>query len=190
MHSFRPSFFIAFVSVLVLSSCVTYTLVPSGSVSVAPGYTVDTRIAWSKSTSNGAETWTLDGAGLQSVYFGSPIEDGEPLVPNEKGKEFTFKKDMGAIELREFFINSFSTGEVTIVEEKTFEPAKIGVHDGYKSNFIYSFNVDGLLSEGVYYLFVTNDKLYVLAYIGVNGVYFEKGAGEFEAIVSSLRVSS
>jgi len=190
MHDFRPSCIIVFVATLFLSSCVTYSLVPSGVVSVSTGYTVETRIAWSKSISNGSETWTLDGPGLQSAYFENAIKDGDPLVPTEKGKEFTFKHDMGAIELREFFMNSISTNDLTIVEEKTFEPAKIGTHEGYKSNIVFSFNGDGLLREGLYYLFVDDEKLFVLAYSGVNGVYFEKGADEFEAIVASLRFSS
>jgi hypothetical protein len=174
--------------VLLLSGCSTYTLVEPGQVAVCELYSVKPGVQWSEIKKGDIRLWTVDGAQLESIRFISSIREGIPIMDiTEEKHETPFRPDMNETELVEAVVDAFSLSGAQQVEAKNLRPAAFGSVEGFRFELEF-LNEEGLQKDGAVIGTIVDEALYLIIYTGTRIHYFPKYAGEFEDIVSSIRL--
>lgn len=174
---------------LALAGCAAYSLVKTGTHEIDGVYTVETPIQWSKKTEGKLEIWTVDGVGIEGLYFVKGLRKGETLYrakPNEKLPKFD--PAMKPSEIMEFVIDSMASRGAVDVEGRGLRPWDFGAHPGFR--FELSFKTgDGLAFEGVAVGAVIDNELQAVAFTGAAVHYFPKYKDDVETLLRSIKTS-
>ena len=138
-----------------------------------------------------SEVWSLDGIGLNELYFVSGLIAGETLYRDPAKKERplpTLGKSMQLTDIPEFFESSNRIALQTSVFSVTgVEPTRFGGHDGVKFSFQYAVAGSTMTRNGIASATIVDDKLYLISFIAPTLTYFERDRQKAEAIIASAR---
>lgn len=154
--------------------------------------TVTPAEAWNRSTyraSKKGETWTLDGTGLNEVYFVAGLLPGEALYkdPNKKNNPLPLMgKNLQLTDIPEFYESSQRVAYNTSVYQVTgIEPVKFLGHDGVRFTFTFAVNDNPLQYKGVAQAAMIEGKLYLISFNAPELTYFDRDQAKAEAIIAS-----
>lgn len=171
-----------------LGGCVQYTLVTLERRDLG-GFSVEPQIEWSTLERRGIEIWTVNGTGLEAIYFAAGIEDGEPFFEQRFGEDEKelplFHDDMTAFEAMEFIIDTLSISGAGEVRAMALRPSPFGAHPGFRFDLDY-LDAGGLEERGMALGAVIDGKLYLMLYLAPAEHYFDTYGGPVEAMFESL----
>lgn len=150
---------------------------------------------WNRSTyraSKKGETWTLDGIGINEIYFAAALVPGDTLYRdmNKKVKPLPLLgKNIQLSEIPEFFESSQRVAYNSSLYEVTgVEPVKFLGQDGVR--FTYQFAVEGnpLKYKGVAQAALVGGKLYIISFNAPIITFYERDRVKAEAIMASAKL--
>jgi hypothetical protein len=163
--------------------------VAKSTMSVTPGED------WNRSTfraSKKGETWTLDGTGVNEIYFAAALVPGDTLYRdmNKKVKPLPLLgKNIQLSDIPEFFESSQRVAYNSSLYEVTgVEPTKFLGQDGVR--FTYQFAVEGipLKYNGVAQAALVGGKLYIISFNAPMITFYERDRAKAEAIMASAKL--
>jgi len=179
-----------------LSGCVTgYTLVEPG-VQTLGSMQVTADSKWNRAPSNfapagrkGSQTWTQDGLLLDRVMIIPGVPDGESIfVSRDKSAALpVFHADMLPNEIEELVESSivklYGEGNAA-VSTSNLRPQGFGEYGGFM------FDIEAAVTESPDYrgsigAFISDERLYLVAYLAADPYYFDKHATRADAIIKS-----
>ena len=171
-----------------LGGCVQYNLVTTERYDLGE-FSVEPQIEWSSLDRGGIEVWTVNGTGLQAIYFADGVEDGEPFFEQRFGESDKklplFRSPMTANEAMEFIVDTLSISGAGEVRATGLRPKKFGAHDGFRFGIDY-IETSGLDARGIAHGAVIDGKLYVMIYLAPAEHYFDTYGGYVERMIDSL----
>ena len=200
MFDRSKSIFAILIAGYLLSGCVAtpYTLVAPGSID-AGSLTVTAVDSWNQSSTSISRRddsllWTRDGLLLDRLIIIPDVVDGEPLfeVRDESAALPPFQSDMLPNEIAELVESSivkiFGEGEVS-VETSGLRPEKFGPDTGMLFDLAVEVS-DGPNYRGLTGAFISNEKLYLVIFLGAQPYYFDKHRESAEKLIKSARVDA
>lgn len=176
--------------VFIVAGCAHYSLVESGNrVDVGQGLWVESDVAWSRAKYRGAVTWTVDGPGLQQLFFFPGVDDGNPLLKPVAGNDSkampAYRVGMTFLEVMDLLEATMARENVHKFEKQNMHPVTFGGEDGFRFDFSYVSEA-GLDYQGTATGAVKNNKLYLVVYVGTILHYYEKYSAEVDRIIKSI----
>ena len=181
---------------LLLSACVSFTLVKGGKkLDLGEGVSVQPTHDWNRVKIDKFEYWTLDGLRLQNILFIKGVEDGERIAPSSLGARSEpekdtfpkFRKGMTFLEIRELFEATLARQKAQRVVISDFTPGPFAGRDGFRFAFTYVTS-DGLQMLGTASGAILKDKLYMVVYTGTKLHFFDRGKRDFDHILASFTI--
>ena len=171
-----------------LSGCAQYKLIGTERHDFGD-FSVEPQIEWSSISQGGIEIWTVNGPGLEAVYFADGIEDGDPFFERRFGEpdkqQPLFRSPMNANEAMEFVIDTLAVTGAGEVRARGLRPKKFGAHAGFRFDLDY-LDATGLEGRGMAHGAVIDGKLYLMLYLAPAEHYFDTYGGPVEAMFESL----
>ena len=144
---------------------------------------------WSVRPIKKGEVWTLDGTGLNEVYFVSGLIVGETLYRDADKKNRplpTLAKGMALTDIPEFFESSNRIALNTSLFTVTgVEPAKMGDRDAVKFRYEYAVEGSPLKRRGMAIGSLSGGMLYLISYTAPATHFYEQNLAKAEAIMAS-----
>jgi hypothetical protein len=180
---------------ILLSSCARYTLVKGGEeIKIGSEMASIPLKDWNKASGSGVDVWTLDGPILQQIIFVKGVQDGDYLIPIRGRPAFgvdddapLFEKGMNFIEVVELFESTLSQMKAQKLDIKDVRPYKTENTEGFRFEFDF-ITKEGLQKKGSAYGILKDERLFMVIYVGAKLYYFDKGKGDFEEVVRTLRI--
>jgi hypothetical protein len=188
---------VALAAVLLVCACMHYAKVDPGQKTAAGIYTVRTGIPWSSIQAGRAEIWTIDGAGLEAIFFFKEIKDGETIFDarGKKEKLQPFRAHMTPNEIMDLIGDSIMTMADLVpsgpsmagtnVRTTNLAPFQFGKHPGFRFDLEYASKT-GLEYQSLFVGAVKKDLLYLIAYTGTREHYFPKYKASAEQLFSTV----
>lgn len=173
-------------SLLVLSGCAFYSLVPAGKVTVDDTYTFTTQQDWNTNTQFGQVNLTLDGQGIQQIIATDGIENEKKAFALPGRTLPTYKSSMSPLEVKDFVRDTVAGMGAEQIEETEFRPADFGPWPGFRTEYRY-FSKNGLVRRMIVTGTQHNDKLYLIIFAAPELHFFEKHKPEVEYILNSIQ---
>ncbi len=192
-------FLMKLLPLIVFAGCVApFSLVVPGAVAVAD-LTVQAGGGWNNAPSHqwaysrpDSVAWTKDGLLLDRLVIIPGVPDGEPVfISRDKTAAMpAFRSDMLPNELEELVESSivkyFGEGRA-VVSTENLRPQRFGDNRGVM------FDMTATVTESPEYrglvgAFVSDDKLYLMYFLGATPHYYGKHLGEAEAVIKSATI--
>lgn len=160
--------------------------VAKGTLAVTP--TVD----WNKGGGRPipkSEIWTLDGVGLNQLYFVSGLIAGETLYRDKQKKEQPlpkFASSMQLTDIPEFYESSARLSLGTSMFRITgTEPVTFGGKQGVKFSFEYAVEGSALIFKGMASGTIDAGKLQFISFTAPATFYWDRDRAKAEAVMAS-----
>jgi hypothetical protein len=196
---------------LLLTACTNYSLVRPERQAVGDFYTVDPKIAWSSTSGENLEMWTVDGPSLEALFFVDGLTDGDTLFRSSRdaAKQATYRSGMTPTDIVEFVVVSLESADraatltvvnagttmlredqmgAAMVESKDLRPTRFGRLPGFRFDLSF-LSPEGLEREGIVVGTMHEDKLYLILYLGAREHYFPKYRDQVEELIASIEVN-
>lgn len=178
-------------TVLSLSACVQYSLVPANTAVQAQGFTVTPGSDWNKSPfppGPKVQTWTTDGEQLNQLMLIGKVSEGESLFksPSKSIPMPSFKSDMLPFDIEALVrtsLKNLAGGELTI-NTQGLKPAKFGEQNGFRFEVSY-FTQQGLLKHGDVLAAIKDEQLYLMIFTAAKTHYYQAQLPEVEQLFQS-----
>ena len=166
-----------------------YTLVEPGRTQFDDEFSVSSKLAWSQLAFGERHVWTINGTGLEAVWFYAGIEDGEALITNVDQDEDAprFDSDMRPNEVMELVVDSLGLIGSVKVEGTGLRPAAFGSATGFRFELTLQTQ-EGLIKRGLAAGAVQDGKLQLIVYLAADLYYYDKYRNEVEGIVASVEM--
>jgi hypothetical protein len=139
-----------------------------------------------------SETWTIDGARLNELYFVSGLLPGQPLYREADKKNRPLPKLGAAMQLTdipEFVESSMRVRLNTSVFRVTgVEPAKFLGRDGVRFTYEYAAAGTTLTIKGLAAATLVGNQLHLITFNAPAVYYFDRDRPKAEAIIASARL--
>ncbi len=167
-----------------------YTLVEPGRIQFDDEFSVSSKLAWSQLALGERRVWTINGAGLEAVWFYVGIEDGDALITDVREDDDAprFDSDMRPNEVMELVVDSLGLVGSVKVEGTGLRPAAFGSATGFR----FELNLqtqEGLIKRGLAAGAVQEGKLQLIVYLAADLYYYDKYRDEVENIVASVELT-
>jgi hypothetical protein len=172
------------------AACAKFSLVGPGRVEMDDAYTVDSRVAWNKTSDGKAQIWTVDGPQLQRLTFVNGLDDGDPLfeIKGDKAENMPrYDAAMTPLEVRELIEAGLRVSGANQLETHNFRPETFGSIPGYRFEFSFALE-SGLENEGTVIGAKMDGKLYLILYTGTRFYYYGKQKDDVERLIDSIRI--
>jgi hypothetical protein len=182
------------------SGCVSYTLIPAGTVGVG-ALQVSPTENWNKapkvhapSLRKGSEMWTKDGRLLDRMVIISGVPDGESLIvsPRESAALPVFRADMLPNEIEELaestFVKYFGEGNAAVSTEN-LRPHRFGEHRGIMFD-LTAVVTESPVNKGTVGAFIVDEHLYMLFFIASTPHYYDKHIESAQELIKGARIGS
>jgi len=179
---------------LSLAACAAYEPVHSGSaMQVGSGVTVDPQISWAKvlhANTSGA-LWTVDGVGLNELYFFTDVKVGQPLIKlrGEGDKDTRLYADgMLPNDVMDLLASTVEKLGYRQVRTSGLSPAPFGEVTGFRFGLDFSTS-NGLNMKGMALAAQRSNRLDLLLFVAPTEHYFGHYAPTVEKLFASVRPS-
>lgn len=137
------------------------------------------------------ELWSLDGLGLNELYFVTGLIAGEPLYRelDKKNKPLPkMGKSLQLTDIPDFFESSQRVALGTSLFQLTgTEPAKFAGNDGVRFTYEYAVQGNPMKYRGVAQAAMIKGQLYLISFTAPAIHYFERDRARAEAIMASAK---
>jgi hypothetical protein len=166
-----------------------YSLVGPGRTPIAEEFSVNSNMAWSQLVFGERHLWTIDGAGLEAIWFYAGIDDGDALIESvgEEDDAPRFDSDMRPNEVMELVVDSLGLTGAVKVEATGLRPAEFGSVKGYRFELTFQ-TAEGLIKRGLAVGTVQEEKLQLIVYMAAELHYYDKYLDEAERIFASVEM--
>jgi len=166
-----------------------YTLIEPGRTQIDEEFTVGSNIAWSQFAFGERHLWTVNGAGLEAVWFYAGIEDGKALITNVDEDEDAprFNADMRPNEVMELVVDSIGLTGAVNVDATGLRPAQFGSMKGYRFELTLQ-TAEGLIKRGLAIGTIEEEKLQLIVYLAADMYYYDQYVDEAERIFASVEM--
>jgi hypothetical protein len=166
-----------------------YSLVEPGRHQFDDEFSVSSKLAWSQLAFGERHVWTIDGAGLEAVWFYAGIEDGDALITNVDQDEDAprFDSDMRPNEVMELVVDSLGLIGSVNVEGTGLRPAEFGSVKGFRFELTLQTQ-EGLIKRGLAVGAMQDGKLQLIVYLAADLYYYDKYLDEVENILASVEM--
>lgn len=138
------------------------------------------------------ELWSLDGLGLNELYFVTGLIPGEPLYRelDKKNKPLPkMGKSLQLTDIPDFFESSQRVALNTSLFQLTgTEPVKFAGNDGVRFTYEYAVQGNPMKYRGVAQAAVVKGQLYLISFTAPAIHYFERDRARAEAIMASAKI--
>lgn len=182
--------FLAIPLLAALAGCVGgYTLIEPGRTQIDDEFSVNSNMQWSQLALGERHVWTINGAGLEAIWFYAGINDGDALIANLDEEEDAprFDSDMRPNEVMELVVDSLGMAGAVKVEGTGLRPADFGSATGYRFELTFQ-TAEGLIKRGLAVGTVQEEKLQLIVYMAADLYYYDKYVDEVENIFSSVEM--
>jgi hypothetical protein len=182
--------FFAILLLTALAGCVGgYTLVEPGRTQIDEEFSVASNMAWSQLTFGERHVWTINGEGLEAIWFYAGINDGDALITNVAEDENAprFDSDMRPNEIMELVVDSIGLIGAVNVEGKGLRPAQFGSVKGYRFELTFQ-TAEGLIKRGLAVGTIQEGELQLIVYLAADLYYYDKYLDEVENIFASVEM--
>lgn len=185
-----------FVAVLLLTAvtgCVGvargYTLVQPGRHQMDDEFSVASNIAWNQLAYGKQHLWTINGPGLEAIWFYAGLKDGDALIVNVYEDEDVprFDSGMRPNEVMELIVDSIGLIGAVNVEGTGLRPAQFGSMKGYRFELTWQTS-EGLIKRGLAIGTIKEEKLQLIVYLAADLYYYDKYVDEVESIIASVEM--
>ena len=139
-----------------------------------------------------SELWTLDGFGLNELYFVSGLITGEPLYreADKKNKPLPkVGKNLQLTDIPDFLESSQRIALNTSVFQLTgTEPVKFLSTDGVKFTYEYAVQGNPMRYKGVANAALVGGKLYLISFTAPGIHFYDRDAPKAQAIMASAKL--
>lgn len=139
-----------------------------------------------------AESWTLDGLGLNDLTFYGGIADDRTLFRDARRKTDPlprFSRSMLAPDIAQLFESSYRVAAGTsLMAIDTIEPAHFAGRQGFRFTYHFTLQGEEVRRKGEAAGAVIDGRLYLIAFEAPEIHYFDAGIERARAIVSSARI--
>ena len=160
--------------------------VAKGKLRVTPGE------SWNRDTHRPikqGEIWTLDGTGLNELYFVGGLAEGMTLFPDVDKKHNplpTLKKSMLLTDIPDFYESSTRVAlKTSLFEIEKVEPATFVGKPGISFTFRYGVEESPVLRKGIAHATLVDGNLYMITFIAPSLFYYDRDLAKAEAIMDS-----
>lgn len=183
-------------TIMALAACATSNRAVLPGVNTIGSLQVTAGNSWNSAPSkdtpasrSASRTWTQDGLLLDRLMLIPGIRDGESVFesPDKSAALPVFKVDMLPSEIEELIVSSIAgiLGESgTVAGSANSRPQMFGDLGGHMFDLVSSTN-DGADQRGMVGTFVTDDRLYVVAFLAQEPENFEKHRQDVETLIKS-----
>ena len=179
------------VALALLSNCGNYTLIDAKRHDINTFYSVHPQIEWNALRTSNFEVWTVDGVDLAAIYFIKGLKDGETLFEPKRGTEAkewpSFRKYMKGSEVAELVVDSMSAAGLSFVESSGLRPAQFGERMGFRFE-LHFLTPNGLQKKGLTTGVLSEERLYLVIYLGTAEYYYEKYETMVERLIDSIDI--
>lgn len=163
--------------------------VAKSSLTVTPGEPWN---RWTVKPIPKGEVWTLDGVGLNELYFVSALAPGETLFRDNRKKDRPLPKLAASAQLTDL-PELFESSKRIVMDTSMFEltgsePARL---DGQPAiRFTYRYAVEGspLVRKGLAIATLTRGQLTLIAFAAPELFFFDRDRAKVDAIMASARL--
>lgn len=147
---------------------------------------------WSYRPIKKSEVWTLDGIGLNELYFVTGLIPGEPIYREANKKDNPLPKFRTGMQLTDI-PELFESSNRVVLGVSSFtisgvEPFKFGGNDGIKFSFEYTLSNSALTRKGVAVGTIVQNKLHLISFTAPSLHYFDRDRAKAEAIMASVTI--
>lgn len=174
-----------------LTGCATYEAVNSGTTANVGGdVSVDPQVAWAKLArpNISSSLWTIDGLGLDELYFFTDVKSGQPLVKvksdDKKTANLLYNDTMLPNDVMDLMASTLEALGYQQVHASGLAPAPFGKTTGFRFNLDFSTQ-SGLEMKGTALAAQRGPKLDVILFTAPNEYYF----GHYSPLVDKLFAS-
>jgi hypothetical protein len=174
-----------------------WKLVPQAKpIAVAKGtLTITPAEAWNRQTSRPipkGELWTLDGLGLNELYFVSGLIPGETIYKDTKKKDRPLPQMTRTTQLTDI-PELFESSNRVVLNTSMFEitatePTTLGGQPGVKFAYRYAVQGSPLIRRGLASATISAGKLYLISFTAPAIHYFDRDAARAEALMASATI--
>lgn len=175
-----------------LAGCATYEPVQSGTaMQVGTDVSVDPQISWAKvarPTTSGS-LWTIDGVGLNELYFFTDVKSGDPLITvrGEGDKETRlYSESMLPNDVMDLLAATVEKLGYQQVRTSGLAPAPFGSTTGFRFNLDFSTS-GGLYMKGVALAAQRGSKLDLILFTAPAEHYFGRYSPTVDKLFASVR---
>ncbi|NKB42930.1 MAG: hypothetical protein GKS03_01505 [Alphaproteobacteria bacterium] len=175
-----------------LSGCAAYVLVePDQPAAIGAELVVDPQVSWARvayPTTNGS-LWTIDGLGLNQLYFFTEVEAGKPMVRIQgqaKDAMPFYEESMIATDVMELVETTLTRLGNQQVEATNLRPAKFGPRNGFQFDLTMT-SQGGLIVKGLCIAAQRDDELDALLFLAAEEYYYELHRPVVEKVFASIR---
>lgn len=163
--------------------------VAKSKLSVTPGEN------WNRNSSRPikkGEVWTLDGVGLNEVYFVSGLAAGETLFKELDKKNNPLPKlgsSVSLTDIPEFYESSVRVAlQTSLFEIEKVEPVSFAEQQGIRFSFNYGVKDSPIIRKGMAQAALVNGQLHLIAFVAPTIHYFERDLPKAEALMASAKL--
>ena len=174
----------------VLAGCTGgYTLVGPGRTQIGDEFSVGPQMAWSQAQFGERHLWTINGPGLEAIWFYAGIADGEALIADVGSEEDAprFDADMRPNEVMELTLDSLGRAGAVKVEGTGLRPAQFGSMKGFRVELTLQ-TAQGLMKRGIAMGTIDEGKLQLIVYLAADMYYYDTYLNEAERILASVEM--
>ena len=166
-----------------------YGLVEPGRTQIENEFAVSPNLAWSQLAYGERQIWTINGAGLEAIWFYAGLEDGEALIRDVREDDDAprFRSAMRPNEVMELAVDSLGLNGAVNVEGRGLRPAAFGSLKGYRFELTYQ-TAQGLMMRGLAMGTVQDGKLQLIVYLAADLYYYDRYLDEVERIFASVEM--
>ncbi len=173
----------------VVAGCAGYTAVDAQKpVNVGDGVTVSPQIEWGQARVTGFDgtLWTVDGPGLDLVYFFTGVQPGKPLIAvnGKTDKQRVYDKTMLPDDVMELLVTNFKDLGYQQITTSDLKPAPFGSATGFRFDLDFA-TPSGLLMKGEAIGAQRGDKLDLILYAAPAEYYY----GHYKETVDKIMTS-
>ena len=163
--------------------------VAKGTLTVTPGED------WNRQSSRPipkGELWTLDGRGLNELYFVSGLIPGETIYKDTKKKDRPLPPMRAGMQLTDI-PELFESSNRVVLDTSMFqitgtEPTTLGGQPGVKFAYEYAVQGSPLIRKGIAAGTIAAGKLYLISFTAPSIHYFDRDKARVEALMASAKI--
>ena len=148
---------------------------------------------WNRSNTGyvvGSDVWTIDGTGLNELYFAADISNGKPLLYefNKKDNPLPkFAETMQLTDLPDLLERTWRVGRKAVVYKTVaVEPARLGGHDAVRIRYEYVLDGNHLTYKGVATAAIVSGKLQLAVFEAPALYYYDRDRAKAEAAMDGV----
>jgi hypothetical protein len=177
---------------LLMAGCASIKGVDAAKPALVGGLTLDPQVQWAALPTRGDVTlWTIDGLGLDELYFFTNVAPGKPLMalPNVAANDTPhYETAMLPDDVMELVAATLTKGGYRQVRTAALMPAPFGGGAGFRFTIALTTE-DGLEMKGLAYAGQRAGKLNLILFLAPTEYYFDHYAPTVEKMFASVRAS-